>query len=94
MAATLLAVHTTGRGDVAVGSGWQSHAQRLLRDQPEGAEHGYPAYFEVFAAIARGDLDGALAAARRMQESGRRFADPNLTRPCPGGDRTGRRWPR
>lgn len=55
-----------------------SRMRRLLDDQPEGAEHGYPLYYDIFAAIARGDLDGAVAHARRMQELGRRFSDPNL----------------
>ena len=78
MAAMFLAAHSTERGDLAIGSGWMGRVHRLLRDQPEGAEHGYPLYFDVFSAMAGGDLDGAVARARRMQEVGRRFGDPNL----------------
>ena len=55
-----------------------ARVHRLLSDQPESVEHGYPIYFDVFSAMARGDLDGAVASARRMQELGRRFGDPNL----------------
>ena len=78
MSALFVAAHSKERGDVASASGWMGRAQRLLRDVPEAAEHGYPIYFEVFAAMAGGDLDRALASARTMQEMGRRFDDPNL----------------
>lgn len=78
MASLLLGAHAMERGDVAVGSGWMSRARRLLRDAPEGPEHGYPLYWDVFEAMAQGDLAGALLLARRMQDLGRRFADANL----------------
>ena len=78
MAAMFLAAHATERGDIAVGSGWMARVHRLLSDQPESLEHGYPIYFEIFAALARGDLDGAAARGRSMQNLGRRFGDPNL----------------
>jgi DNA-binding NarL/FixJ family response regulator len=78
MAAMFLAAHASERGDSAIGSAWVGRMQRLLRDEPEGAEHGYPLYWDVFGAMGRGDLDGALAVARRMQDLGRRFTDPNL----------------
>lgn len=78
MSAMYLAAHSSERGDVAAGSGWMSRMQRLLLDAEEGPEHGYPAYFEIFSAMGSGDLEGAVAAARRMQEMGRRFGDSNL----------------
>lgn len=78
MSAMYLAAHSSERGDVATGSGWMSRMQRLLHDAPEGAEHGYPLYFETFAAMGSGELEGAADSARRMQEMGRRFDDPNL----------------
>ena len=78
MAAMYIAAHSMERGDAAAGSGWMSRTHRLLADAPEGPEHGYPAYFEIFAGMGRGDLDGAVEAAKRMQGIGRRFGDPNL----------------
>ena len=78
MAAMFIAAHSIERGDAAAGSGWLRRTHRLLAEAQEGAEHGYPLYFEVFAAMGRGDLDEAIHAARRMQEIGRRFNDPNL----------------
>jgi DNA-binding NarL/FixJ family response regulator len=78
MAAMFLGARFSERGDLAVGSGWMSRMRRLLHDQPEGPEHGYTLYFEIFEAMAGGDLDGAVAHARRMQALGRRFDDPNL----------------
>jgi len=78
MAAMFLAAHATERGDRSIGSGWMGRVHRLLSDQPESVEHGYPIYFDLFAAMARGDLEGAVARGRQMQELGRRFGDPNL----------------
>ena len=78
MSAMFIAAHATERGDRSIGSGWMSRVHRLLSDQVESVEHGYPMYFDVFAALARGDLDGAVARGRQMQELGRRFDDPNL----------------
>lgn len=78
MASLLLGAHAMERGDHAVGSGWMGRARRLLRDAPEGAEHGYPLYWELFDAMGRGDLEQALALAGRMQDLGQRFADTNL----------------
>ncbi|MDN3356335.1 helix-turn-helix transcriptional regulator [Actinomadura sp. DC4] len=78
MSAMYLAVHHTERGDGAIGSGWMSRAHRLLRDEAECAEHGYPLYFEISSAMVRGCNDEAITHARRMQDLGRRFGDPNL----------------
>jgi len=78
MSAMFVAAHSMTRGDAAAGSGWMSRMHRLLRDEPEGAEHGYPIYFEIFSATSAGDYDVAVVAALRMQELGRRFDDPNL----------------
>lgn len=78
MAAMFVAAHSLERGDVATASGWTSRMQRLLRDEPEGPEHGYPMYFEIFASMSEGDLNRAMQLAQRMQELGRRFDDRNL----------------
>jgi tetratricopeptide (TPR) repeat protein len=78
MSAMFLALHSMERGDTATGAGWMSRMQRLLVGESEAAEHGYPLYFEIFALLGRGDLDGAMVTARRMQDIGRRFDDSNL----------------
>ena len=78
MAAIGIAVTAFLRRDGVVGSGWVGRAQRLLRDQPEGVEHGYLLYLELEGALDGGDDDAVLATARRVRELGRRHADPNL----------------
>jgi DNA-binding NarL/FixJ family response regulator len=78
MAALFLAARSSERGEGMIGSGWMSRSQRLLRDQPEGAEHGYPVYYDLFAALGRDEFDAAEAHAQHMQDLGRRFDDPNL----------------
>jgi DNA-binding NarL/FixJ family response regulator len=67
------------RGEAAAGSGWLSRALRLLNDQPECAEHGYALFMDLEGALGAGDFAAAIDTARRMQEIGRRFADPSLT---------------
>ena len=74
-----LAVSLFLRGDVELGSGWMNRAQRLLRDQPEGPEHGYLHYLDVEAALAGGELDVVLGKARAIRELGERFGDVNLS---------------
>jgi DNA-binding NarL/FixJ family response regulator len=78
MAAMFVAVHSMSRGDTAAGSGWLSRTHRLLSHEPEGPEHGYAMYLEIFRAMGAGDLDAAIVLSRRMQDIGRRFDDPNV----------------
>ncbi len=78
MAALMLGAHAMERGDDVIGPAWMNRARRLLAEQPESAEHGYPLYFDLFGAMGDGKLDVALAIARRMQDLGRRFDDANL----------------
>ena len=78
LSALYLAAYASARGDGVIGSAWMGRCQRLLRDEPEGPEHGYPLYWAVFSAMGAGDLDGAVAQALQMQEFGRRFDDSNL----------------
>lgn len=76
--AFLLAIHTRLVGEAAQSAGWLSRAQRLLAGVPECAEHGYVLYLEIAGLMGKGDLDGALAGAHRMQELGRTFQDASL----------------
>lgn len=78
MAALLLGVHANERGEQERGSGWIASARRLLGDASEGAEHGYPLYFDVFAALDRGAHREAIDLSRRMRALGERFDDANL----------------
>jgi DNA-binding CsgD family transcriptional regulator len=66
------------RGEAALAAGWLMRAQRLLRDQPEGAHHGYVALAESTLARARGDTGEAVACAERATDLGLRFGDPDL----------------
>ena len=78
MSAVFLACHSLERGDAAAGSGWMHRTRRLLDDAPEGAAHGYPIYFRIFASMGVGDLDAAMSLADEMGKIGRRFDDPSL----------------
>jgi len=80
MSAVFLACHSLERGDAAAGSGWMHRTRRLLDDAPEGAAHGYPIYFRIFASMGVGDLDAAMSLADEMGRIGRRFDDRALSR--------------
>jgi ATP/maltotriose-dependent transcriptional regulator MalT len=73
-----LAVSLFLRGEIQIGSGWMSRAQRLLRDEPEGVEHGYLVSLDLENGLAEGDLDAVIERARHVGEMGRRFGDANL----------------
>jgi DNA-binding NarL/FixJ family response regulator len=73
-----LAVSLFLRGDIQIGSGWVSRAQRLLRDEPEGVEHGYLITLALENGLAEGDLDAVIERARHVVDMGRRFGDANL----------------
>jgi ATP/maltotriose-dependent transcriptional regulator MalT len=66
------------RGDEAIGSGWMGRTLRLLEDLPESAVHGYVLFMEVSGSLYGGDFATAVAQARRLQEMGRTYGDPNL----------------
>src|ERR671918_2179882 len=74
-----LAVSLFLRGDVELGSGWMNRAQRLLRDEPEGPEHGYLFYLDLEGALAEGDFEGVVSKAQEVGELGRRHGEANLT---------------
>lgn len=67
------------RGDEPQGLGWWGRARRLAEEMPESAVHGYLIYFtEVQMNLVIGQPAGALGAARRVHDLGRRFEDPDL----------------
>jgi DNA-binding CsgD family transcriptional regulator len=78
MSAFYLALHSSGRGDAAKGSGWMARARRLIADEHESAPHGYVLYFDTFSAMGGGDLHEAMARAEEMESLGRRLGDPDL----------------
>jgi DNA-binding NarL/FixJ family response regulator len=73
----LASVHLRLRGESARAEGWHARIMRLLADEAEGPEHGYPLYLET-ARLMGEDLDQAMAASQRMQDLGRRFGDETL----------------
>lgn len=77
LSAFMLAIYLRLRGEGAQADGWMARIQRLLADEPEGPEHGYPLYLET-ARLMGVDLDAAIASARRMQDLGKRFGDDTL----------------
>lgn len=79
MAAMFVGVHSMQRGDSAAGSAWMARTRRLLEEEPEAAEHGYPLYLDIFVAMGAGDTERAIEVARRMQALGQRFDDANLS---------------
>jgi ATP/maltotriose-dependent transcriptional regulator MalT len=66
------------RGDEARASAWIGRAESALAELPEGPEHAYIAYLEFEAALDAWEFESGLAAAARVQDSGRRFGDPSL----------------
>lgn len=80
MAAMAVAINHFMRGDESIGTGWMSRCMRLLEDQGEETpEHGYALYvLEVESQFGGPDPEPVIAAARRVQEIGRRHGNPTL----------------
>ncbi len=80
--AALLAIQLAGdydnRSAMAVAGGWLARAERLLRDQEEGVEHGHLALARGMAALGMGELGTADAELGRAQEFAGRFGDRDL----------------
>jgi class 3 adenylate cyclase len=80
--AALLAIQLAGdydnRSAMAVAGGWLARAERLLRDQEEGVEHGHLALARGIAALGMGELGTADAELGRAQEFAGRFGDRDL----------------
>jgi len=77
LSAFMLAIYMRLKGEGVQADGWLARAQRLLAEEAEGAEHGYPLYLET-ARLMGSDLEAAVASAHRMQDLGRRFDDDTL----------------
>jgi DNA-binding SARP family transcriptional activator len=78
MAAIALCLNLGARRRFSVAGGWFQRAQRLLAEEPEGPEHGFLAWAATMAALATGDHDTALPAARQAFDLGHRFGVPDL----------------
>jgi DNA-binding SARP family transcriptional activator len=78
MTAISLSLNYGARLRPAVAGGWYQRARRLLAAEPECAEQGFLAWAGSMFAVAAGDHDEALRAARRAFELGHRFGVPEL----------------
>jgi DNA-binding CsgD family transcriptional regulator/tetratricopeptide (TPR) repeat protein len=70
--AWMLAVEYGYLGKPALAAGWATKASRHLASESECAEHGFLAFVEAETAYAEGDMESALAHARRMVGIGTR----------------------
>ena len=76
--AVRLCVEHFQRREPAVGSGWLMRAQRHLREQPESVEHGFLAMVEATIARFSGELERAVALARKATQIGQRLGHKDL----------------
>jgi len=68
-----------GRRSSSVGTAWLNRAQRLLKDEAVGVEHGYLLRLQAVMALeGEGDFERALELARQTLEIGTRFGEPDL----------------
>jgi DNA-binding NarL/FixJ family response regulator len=78
-AAMLLGLFHLARGDEPQSMGWMGRAGRLAEGIPECPVHGYLQWFtEVELGLLAGPPAAAVEAARRVQDLGRRFDEPDL----------------
>jgi DNA-binding NarL/FixJ family response regulator len=74
-----IGVNLVQQGEMARASGWLGRARRLVeREGGESVEQGYLLIPTMFEREARGELDGAIAAAAEAARIGERFGDPDL----------------
>lgn len=80
MAIWLAVDHLDFHGALAVASGWQQRAHRLLDPLKPGPEHGWLAFTEGYVALQRGEIEKAGELGAYAAELGRRFevADPEM----------------
>ncbi|HVL63541.1 MAG TPA: adenylate/guanylate cyclase domain-containing protein [Actinomycetota bacterium] len=67
-----------GKRAHAVGAGWFSRAERILKEEGDCAERGHLEVMYALSAAEMGDHEGTLAAARRTLDIGTRFGDRDL----------------
>jgi DNA-binding CsgD family transcriptional regulator len=77
LSAFMLAIYLRLRGEGAQADAWLARSQRLLADQDDSAEHGYPLYLQI-AGLLGSDLEAAIEQSRRMQDLGRTHRDDTL----------------
>jgi DNA-binding NarL/FixJ family response regulator len=66
-------------GEVAVGGGWQSRAERLLDEVTDDAvERGYLYDVNLIGHVIKGEFAEAFATAPKITDYGRRYGDPDL----------------
>src|SRR5919201_228600 len=77
--ALALAKDQFGRHAASIAQAWLRRAQRLLKDEPVGIEHGYMKRLEAVIAIeGEGQIDRGLELARETLEIGTRLGDRDL----------------
>jgi DNA-binding SARP family transcriptional activator/class 3 adenylate cyclase len=64
--------------DPSIASGWQRRTERLLEGEEESPEHGHLALVHTRVSLEEGDLEAALAEAKRAVEIGVRFGNRDL----------------
>lgn len=64
--------------DPSIASGWQRRAERLLEGEEESPEHGHLALVHARVSLEEGELEVALAEARRAVDIGARFGNRDL----------------
>jgi tetratricopeptide (TPR) repeat protein len=67
------------RGQPQIGSGWISRARRLLDGLPPCVGHGFLMWMEATELAEAGDVDAALASARRLCAMAEELSEPMLT---------------
>jgi DNA-binding NarL/FixJ family response regulator len=77
-ACALTLVLWTG-GEVAVGSGWKSRAERLLDEvEEDSVERGHVCDVALIGHVLKGEFAEAFATAPKITDYGRRYGDPDL----------------
>ena len=78
MLAIMLSIDHANRAAMSVAGGWFARAERLLRNEPEGVEHGHLALVRGMTAFDMGELATAGSEFSRAHELGGRFGDRDL----------------
>jgi class 3 adenylate cyclase len=66
------------RGTFSIAGAWFGRAERLLKDEPESAAHGYLALARAAIARQAGDVDTAIAQGELALDLGMRYGDADL----------------